>query len=190
MQVTEPWSGRSAWMVPRTLSEALLILLVAFGNCLSVSRASLGSGPSAPLRDLGEGRWGYSPALTELPVQASLWVYGCVRVDAGPSGSCGLELACLLEPGCPEQYSGEAAAEVGSLSLQAPAEALAAAPRAPWVSLAALVRALENVIQREGLKEVLHRGLRTAFHPPPHRLPVPEPSYPPARESAPQMWGR
>lgn len=68
----------------------------------------------------------------------SLWVYGCVRVDAGPSGSCGLELACLLEPGCPEQFSGEAATEVGSLSLQAewralsaPAEALVAVPQGP-----------------------------------------------------------
>lgn len=36
-------------------------------------------------------------------------VYGWVRVAAGPSGSCELELAFLLEPGCPEQYSGEAA---------------------------------------------------------------------------------
>lgn len=190
MQVTQPRSGRREWMVPRDPLRSTAHFACCFWNCLSVSRASLGSSPSAALRDLGEGRWGYSPALTELRVQASLWVYGCVRVDAGPSGSCGLELACLLEPGCPEQYSGEAATEVGSLSLQAPAEALVAAPRAPWVSLAALVRALENVIQREGLKEELHRGLRTAFHPPPPRLPVPEPSYPPARESAPQMWGR
>lgn len=92
----------------------------------------------------------------ELPVRVSLWVYGWVRIDARPSGSCVLELAFLLEPGCPEQYSGEAATEVGSLSLQAewralraPAEALVAVPQGPWGSLVALVRALENAIRRK-----------------------------------------
>lgn len=92
----------------------------------------------------------------ELPVWVSLWVYGWVRVAAGPSGSCELELAFLLEPGCPQQYSGEAATKVGSVSLQAewralraPAEALVAVPQGPWGSLAALARAPENVIQRE-----------------------------------------
>ena len=32
MQVIQPMSGRSEWMVPGTLSEALPVLLVAFGT--------------------------------------------------------------------------------------------------------------------------------------------------------------
>lgn len=54
-----------------------------------------------------------------------------MRADAGPSESCGLDLAFLPGPGCPEQYpgsqpAGEAIAEVGALGLQTEWRALRA----------------------------------------------------------------
>lgn len=94
-------------------------------------------------------------ALMELPVWVSLWVYGWVRVAAGPSGSCELELAFLLEPGCPQQYSGRSyqgrfCEPAGRMeSPQGTSRSPGGSPPGPPGGRYGASEAPENVIQRE-----------------------------------------